>query len=59
MKIMTGLNIYNLSDGDRWLAWDDDSYEGGLPLGKGSTPQLAIDDLKEQLGEQRGNNDDE
>jgi len=34
-----------------WCAWDDNTYEGGCPLGYGPTREAAINDLLEQLEE--------
>ena len=34
-----------------WSAVDDDTYEGGAPIGYGRTEQEAIADLLEQLEE--------
>ena len=35
-----------------WAAVDDNSYEPGCPVGRGSTEEEAITDLIEQLEEQ-------
>lgn len=32
-----------------WSAVDDDTYEGGAPIGYGPTEEAAIADLMEQL----------
>lgn len=32
-----------------WCAVDENTYEGGSPMGFGATEQEAIDDLLEQL----------
>ena len=36
-----------------WCAVDDDTYEGGCPIGYGATEQEAIDDLQEQIEESK------
>lgn len=36
-----------------WSAWDDDTYEGGCPIGRGGIEAEAIADLLEQLKERR------
>jgi hypothetical protein len=33
-----------------WSAVDDDTYEGGAPIGYGATEEEAIADLLEQIG---------
>ena len=41
-----------------WIAVDDDTYDGPpAPLGWGRTEEQAIADLKEQLEQQRIDND--
>ena len=36
---------------ERYVAFDDDTYDPGHPLGSGPTPEAAIADLMEQMDE--------
>ena len=52
MKIITKYEFPPIPDRSMdWSAIDDDTYEGGKPVGRGATEQEAIDDLLEQVEE--------
>lgn len=40
-----------------WFAVDDSTYDGEGPIGMGATEQAAIEDLLEQIDEDRDGND--
>ncbi len=50
MNIKTAPNEFAILriPGYEWFAWDDSTYEPGVPIGIGRTEQEAIDDLKER-----------
>lgn len=52
MKIVTSYDPPPIPDRRHdWLAWDDDTYEPGCPVGEGATEDEAVADLMAKLGD--------